>query len=148
MNRVRAWLLSTAVGVAVGGGTFAWLVSDPSLAIALGVVYAVGTRLAIEFTSTLPGGTGRLDWQQTRWQAAFIAVMVHVAIFSANTVLFDSFGVSVALNLLVFGVGSTGLFFGIAMAREQAVTDESAGEAGTPKGIGRDSTADTAGENA
>ncbi|EMA42699.1 hypothetical protein [Halococcus saccharolyticus] len=120
MNRVRAWLLAVVGGIAVGAGTFAWLVSDPSLAIALGVVYVVGTRLAIEFAATLPGGTGRLDWQQTRWQVAFIAVMVHVATFSANTVLFDSFGTNVALNLLVFNVGSTGLFFGIAIAREQA----------------------------
>jgi len=134
MNRVRAWLLAGVVGVVVGGGTFAWLVGDPSLALALVVVYAVGTRLAIEYAATLPGGAGRLDWQRTRWNAAFVTFVVFSASFAASAAIFDSFGPRVALQLLVFGVGWTGLFFGIAMTREQAAADESFDESGSTNG--------------
>jgi len=128
MNQVRAWLLSIAVGVVVGGGTFAWLVGDLALAFMLAFVYTIGTRLAIEYATALPGGTGRLDWQRTRWQAAFVTFVIFSASFVASPALFESFGLRVALQVLVFGVGWTGLFFGIAIARDQAAAGELLGE--------------------
>jgi len=130
MNRIRAWLLSMTVGIVVGAGTSVWLVDDPSLAIALALVYAVGTRLFVEYATTLPGGTGRLDWQRTRWQAGFVAFMPFAAILAASPALFPTFGLRVAVLLLVFGVGWTGLMFGIAIARDQAAAGELLGETG------------------
>ena len=147
MIRLRARLLAAVVGMAVGGGTFVWLVGDPSLAIALAVVYTVGTRLVVEYASALPGGLRSYD-RAARWNAAFGGLVSLVAVLVLNVVAAVSFEFRVALLLLVFGVGEMGLFFGIAMAREQAVTDESAGETRISNGTGRDSAADTAGENA
>lgn len=147
MIRLRAWLLAAVVGIAVGGGTFVWLVSDPSLAITLGVVYAVGTRLFVEYAATLPGGLRSYD-RATRWNAVFGGFLSVVAILVLNMVSAVSFEFRVALLLLVFGVGEMGLFFGIAMAREQAAAGELRGETRTPNGTGRDGAADTPGENA
>ena len=142
MSRIRAWLLSMTVGIVVGAGTFVWLVDDPSLAIALALVYAVGTGLFVEYASTLPGGLRSYD-RAARWTAAFSAFMSFVAILVLNMVSTVSFEFRVALLLLVFGVGETGLFFGIAIARDQAATGERLDETEPEGGADRSDAAGT-----
>ena len=128
MNRMGAWLLAAVVGIPVGAGTFVWLVSDPALAFTLALVYAIGTRLLIEYASTMPGMIYGDDWRAVRWNGAVTAFVMIVAFIGVSTTLPISGELELALELLVLGVGWTGLFFGIAMAHDWAATGEFAGE--------------------
>ncbi|EMA55096.1 MULTISPECIES: hypothetical protein [Halococcus] len=148
MNRFRAWVLAAVVGIGVGGGTFAWLVSDLTLAFTLALVYTVGTRLLVEYGSTMPGLIYGDDWQAVRWNGAATAFVMIAAFVGVSASLPVSGGLRLALELLVLGVGWTGLFFGIAMARDQAATGKLVGETEPPNGSEREGAAGTAGENA
>jgi uncharacterized protein (DUF2062 family) len=131
MNRVRAWLLAIVAGVAVGGGALVYLVNNLTLAITLAFVYTVGMRLLVEYGFTLPGTIYGDDWQTVRWNGAVVAFVMLAAFIGVSTTLPIPDGLRFALQWLVFGVGWMGLFFGVAMAREQAAANEPAGEAET-----------------
>jgi hypothetical protein len=138
MNRIRAWLLAAVVGIAVGGGTFVWLVEDLLLAATLAFVNAVGAWLFIEYAATLPGMIHGDDWQTVRWNGAFTLVALVGALFGVSLTLPISNELRFALQWLVLSVGWTGMFFGVAMAREQAAADESTGETETTGETDRD----------
>ena len=125
MNRGLAWLLAAVAGIAIGSGTFIWLIDDLPLAVMLALVYAVGTRLSVEYHSTLPGKIHRDSWRAPLLGGVFAGLMTLVALFGVNRPLPISFELRGVVLLLVFGSGYTGLLFGIAIAREQTAGDKS-----------------------
>lgn len=138
MNRTAAWVLAAIVGIAVGSGTFVWLADNPTLAVTLAFVYIIGTRLFVEYAFTLPGMIHGDDWRTVRWNGAVVAFVMIASFIGVSTTLPISDGLRFALQWLVFGVGWTGLLFGMAIAREQAAADESVGETGATSDTERD----------
>ena len=134
MKKTTAWLLTTVVGVAIGVATFVWLISDALLAVALGFIYGVCTRLWTQYGSTLPGGIRGDDWNTTRWSGAFVLVVMGTAIFGVTATLPLSSELRLALQLLVLGTGFAGLLLGVAMTRAQLTPNQSVNQTNNESG--------------
>jgi len=125
MKKTTAWLLTTVVGVAIGVATFVWLISDALLAVALGFIYGVCTRLWTQYGSTLPGKIRGDDWNTTRWSAVFVLVVMGTTMVGVTATLPMSSELRLALQLLVLGTGFAGLLLGVAMTRAQLTSSQS-----------------------
>lgn len=113
MDRARSLVVSGTV-VFVAGGTGYYL-ADPLLALALALVYGVGSWLTISYYDVLPDTD---DWQVSKWNSAWLVP----AIFAGNAVMNNTFDVPLGLGisqmLLVYGAAWIGYFVAVAQLTE------------------------------
>jgi hypothetical protein len=116
----NAVLVGVVLGALLGGGTFA-LGSNPVTAGALGFVAVVTGVLTARYRHFLPGRSGntRATWLNSGWTATTLLAVF----FGVNTTLPLSIDTTLALQLLVLGVGWNGLLFGIAIADAQSAPE-------------------------
>jgi hypothetical protein len=103
---------ATVVFIAGGAG---YSLADPLLALALALVYGVGSWLTIGFYDALPDTD---DWQVSKWNGAWLVP----TIFAGNAVMNNTFDVPLGLGisqmLLVYGAAWTGYFVAVAQFTE------------------------------
>ena len=114
MNRRRSWVFGLLVGVAIGGATFVWLVSDPFLATTLALVYTVATGLSLRHRTAIPWGIEKPAGYDP-WNAAWVAIAFGAALSGVSFTLPLSLELRLALQLLVLGVALATFQCGVGM---------------------------------
>jgi len=113
-------LAGVVLAAMAGGGTYA-LGANQITAGALAFVAIVTGVLTTQFRHRLPGRgtTSRSSW----WNSGWTATTLLAVFFGVNTTLPLSTETTLAVQLLVLGVGWNGLLFGIAIADAQAASE-------------------------
>jgi len=119
MNR-NGIFAGVVLAAMAGGGTYA-LGANQVTAGALAFVAIVTGVLTVQFRHRLPGRstTSRGSW----WNSGWTATTLLAVFFGVNTTLPLSIDTTLALQLLVLGVGWNGLLFGIAIADAQPTSE-------------------------
>ncbi|ESP87646.1 hypothetical protein [Candidatus Halobonum tyrrellensis] len=113
MDRSTARLLASLAGVAVGGGTYYWLVADPVFAATVGLFWAVGVGLSVRHREWLFASSD--DWDRRRWSGAFGGLVTLAVLFGVGPSLPLSNDLRFGLGLLVSGVALTATNLGIGL---------------------------------
>jgi hypothetical protein len=118
MNR-NGILAGVVLAALAGGGTYA-LGANRITAGALAFVAVVTGVLTVQFRHRLPGrgANQRASW----WNSGWTGTTLLAVFFGVNTTLPLSIDTTLALQLLVLGVGWNGLLFGIAIADAETQT--------------------------
>ncbi|WP_225332833.1 hypothetical protein [Halomicrobium urmianum] len=103
---------STVVGLAVGVGTYLWLVPDPLLAGGLALTYGLGVGLYVQWGQYLRAGSNQ--WRTNRWRMAFTAYAATMALLAIGPTLGVDLNTQIAVQLLVLGTAWVGMLFGVA----------------------------------
>jgi len=118
MGRTRSVAVSVVVSLVAGGAGL--YLADPLLALALALVYGVGSWLPTSHYDKLPDTD---DWKVAKWNSAWLVS----AIFSGNAVMNNTFdiplGLGISQMLLVYGVAWVGYFVAVAQLAAAARLD-------------------------
>lgn len=117
MHRASAWLLSLAVGVAVGAAVAVLTAAALPLLAAIVVSYAAVVRLSVRHPDTVyePGVPA---WAVGRWSGLSIAFLLGVTLVGVGPAL--SPAERFPIQILVLGAGYAMWLLGIAYARAKA----------------------------
>jgi hypothetical protein len=115
MNRVHSLAISVTIALLAGGAGY--YLADPILALAIALIYGVGSWATVSYYDALPDTD---DWHVVKWNGAWIFTVV----FAGNAVLNNTFDVPLGRRisqlLLLYGAAWVGYMVAVAQLTEAA----------------------------
>lgn len=113
------WLLGTLAALVVAGLAY-WLVEQPTLAIAAGVVWGTAIGLTTYFARRFPDRTTGSGWTDSRWTGLGVAVITFGSLLGVNAVETLPPDLRFVLAAVVLGGGYVGYLTGSIAERERS----------------------------
>jgi len=101
---IRDTLIALVVGGGISGGLY-WLAGHVSLAVATGLCWAIGLKLALHSRYLYPAFDVGDTWSSNRWSALAIGLINFAALLGVSPMLPISDELRLGLGFLVVGVG-------------------------------------------
>ena len=101
---IRDTLVALLVGGGMTGGLY-WLTGHITLAVAAGICWLIGLKLALHSRYLYPAFSAGDTWSSNRWSVLAIGVINFAALLGVSPMLPISDGLRLGLGVLVAGVG-------------------------------------------
>lgn len=103
-RQIRDTLLALLIGAVISGGLH-WFTGHISLAVAAGICWVVGLKLALHSRYLYPGFSAGDTWSSNRWSVLAIGLTNFTALLGVSPMLPISDKLRLGLGFLVAGVG-------------------------------------------